>query len=128
MADEFSDAGQPSVSFDAEHDQFTIHARDDATSYTIRDFALFCRLLDDERGLRILLLLLGTDERAVHEICTRVSAPQTSVSHFLALFRISGLVQGRRDGKENLYTVTDRARRFLGDVLSLAHVFATAEE
>lgn len=73
----------------------------------------------DDR-LRILLFLKPTEERdangrlrgyekverAVGEICGNVGKSQPAISHHLALLRHSGLVVGRRSGKNNFYSLT----------------------
>ena len=52
----------------------------------------------DETRLRILRLLFE-GEKAVGEIAEALAAPQTHVSHHLAILRAAGLVEDERQGK-----------------------------
>ena len=60
--------------------------------------------LSDETRLG-LCLALQAGERNVNTLCARLKLPQPRVSHHLALLRLHGLVQGRRQGKEVYYSV-----------------------
>jgi ArsR family transcriptional regulator len=59
--------------------------------------------LSDETRLG-LCLALQEGERNVTALCARLKLPQPRVSHHLALLRLHGLVQNRRQGKEVYYS------------------------
>src|SRR6266704_3542012 len=78
----------------------------------IRDLVQVSRLLGDETRLRILFYLVQNEELHVTDLCDRLGQSQPAVSHHLALLRVSGLIEARRDGKHNYYSV--RQSRFRG--------------
>ncbi len=80
----------------------------------VRELAQVFKLLSDETRLRILLYLAQSQELHVTDLCTRLGQSQPAVSHHLALLRVSGLIESRREGKHNFYSV--RADHF-GELL-----------
>ena len=80
----------------------------------IRDLVQVSRLLGDETRLRILFYLIQNDELHVTDLCDRLGQSQPAVSHHLALLRVSGLIEARREGKHNFYSVQTEA---FGDLL-----------
>ncbi|MEZ6057017.1 MAG: metalloregulator ArsR/SmtB family transcription factor [Planctomycetaceae bacterium] len=68
------------------------------------------KLLADETRLKVLFMLIREGELHVSALCDRLSQSQPAVSHHLALLRVAGLIQARRDGKHNFYSV--RNERF----------------
>jgi ArsR family transcriptional regulator len=72
---------------------------------SIYDLASAFKLLSDETRLRILTYLMQHGELHVTDLCERLGQSQVAVSHHLALLRVSGLVQPRREGKRNFYSV-----------------------
>ena len=80
----------------------------------VRELAQVFKLLSDETRLRILLYLAQSGELHVTNLCNRLGQSQPAVSHHLALLRVSGLIESRREGKHNFYSV--RADQF-GDLL-----------
>jgi ArsR family transcriptional regulator len=80
----------------------------------VRDLAQVFKLLSDETRLRILLYLAQNHELHVTDLCNRLGQSQPAVSHHLALLRVSGLIESRREGKHNFYSV--RAEHF-GELL-----------
>ena len=68
------------------------------------------KLLSDETRLRILLYLARQGELHVTALCDKLGQSQPAVSHHLALLRVAGLIEARRDGKHNFYSV--RAKHF----------------
>lgn len=80
----------------------------------VRDLAQVFKLLSDETRLRILLYLAQNHELHVTDLCNRLGQSQPAVSHHLALLRVSGLIESRREGKHNYYSV--RTEQF-GDLL-----------
>ena len=71
----------------------------------VRDLAQVFKLLSDETRLRILLYLAQNHELHVTDLCNRLGQSQPAVSHHLALLRVSGLIESRREGKHNFYSV-----------------------
>ena len=65
-------------------------------------FSMLC----DSTRLRILWLLCHTEE-CVSDIATAVNMSSPAVSHHLRNLKQSGLITGRREGKEVLYTLAD---------------------
>jgi len=89
----------------------------------VRELAQVFKLLSDETRLRILFYLAQNHELHVTELCARLGQSQPAVSHHLALLRVSGLIEARREGKHNFYSVrTDH----LGEMLR--HVFTATGE
>lgn len=72
---------------------------------TVRDLAQVFKLMSDETRLRILILLAQHRELHVTELCEKLGQSQPAVSHHLALLRVSGLIESRREGKHNFYSV-----------------------
>ena len=70
-----------------------------------RDLVQVFKLLSDETRLRILLYLAQERELHVTALCEKLGQSQPAVSHHLALLRVSGLIEARRDGKHNFYSV-----------------------
>jgi ArsR family transcriptional regulator len=90
-----------------------------ATEKALREFANVFKLLCDENRLRILALLLRSNELNVTALCNRLGQAQPAVSHHLALLRVAGLIEARRSGKNNFYTVrTDQFSELLARLLS----------
>jgi ArsR family transcriptional regulator len=88
--------------------------------FTLELVGLF-KLLSDETRLRILLALLHTDEMHVRALCELLEQSQPAVSHHLALLRVAGLIDRRREGKHNFYHLTsqkfeDLLKMFFGNV------------
>lgn len=77
------------------------------------------KLLSDETRLRILLYLAQNQELHVTDLCNRLGQSQPAVSHHLALLRVSGLIEARREGKHNFYSVRkDHFGELLVDLFS----------
>lgn len=64
------------------------------------------RILGDRTRLRI-LKTLQDGEINVSTICSRLKAPQPTVSRHLGILRTAGLVHARRSGKQIFYSVAD---------------------
>jgi ArsR family transcriptional regulator, arsenate/arsenite/antimonite-responsive transcriptional repressor len=76
-----------------------------ASEKAIREIANVFTLLSDETRLRILSYLAQDEELHVSALCERLGQSQPAVSHHLALLRVSGLIEPRRDGKHVFYRV-----------------------
>jgi ArsR family transcriptional regulator len=72
---------------------------------TVRELTNVFKLLSDETRLRILAYLAENQELHVTDLCDRLGQSQPAVSHHLALLRVSGLIESRREGKHNFYSV-----------------------
>lgn len=70
-----------------------------------RDLVQIFKLLSDETRLRILFFLGREGEYHVTALCQKLGHSQPAVSHHLALLRVSGLIEARRSGKHNFYSV-----------------------
>ncbi len=80
-------------------------------------------MLSDETRLRILYLLTQRNELHVRALCELLHESQPAVSHHLALLRVAGLIDRRREGKHNFYGLKTRQLSALLDML-----FATLPE
>jgi len=69
----------------------------------VKDLVKVFKLLSDETRLRILLYLSQRDELHVRALCDLLGQSQPAVSHHLALLRVAGLIESRRDGKHNFH-------------------------
>jgi ArsR family transcriptional regulator len=81
------------------------------------------KLLSDETRLRILYYLTQRSELHVRALCELLDESQPAVSHHLALLRVAGLIERRREGKHNFYGLKTRQFSTLLDML-----FATMPE
>lgn len=70
-----------------------------------KDLVQVFKLLSDETRLRILLYLAREGELHVTALCDKLGQSQPAVSHHLALLRVAGLIEARRDGKHNFYSI-----------------------
>jgi ArsR family transcriptional regulator len=73
-----------------------------------KDLVQVFKLLSDETRLRILMYLLREGELHVTALCERLGQSQPAVSHHLALLRVAGLIEPRRDGKHNFYSIKSK--------------------
>lgn len=70
-----------------------------------KDLVQVFKLLADGTRLKILMYLMREGELHVSAMCERLSQSQPAVSHHLALLRVSNLINCRREGKHNFYSV-----------------------
>jgi DNA-binding transcriptional ArsR family regulator len=66
------------------------------------------KLLADETRLKIIHYLMQKDELNVRTFCGLLHQSQPAVSHHLALLRVAGILDCRRDGKHNFYRLVPR--------------------
>ena len=87
----------------------------------IRRVADLLKQVSDPTRLQV-LMLLNEKERNVSELCADLGTQsQPAVSHHLALLRVSGLIESRREGKHNFYCVrTDHFGELLLSLFSAA--------
>src|SRR6516225_11379168 len=79
----------------------------EVSDQSVRELAQVFKLLSDETRLRILFYLALSPDGELHvtDLCHRLGQSQPAVSHHLALLRVSGLIESRREGKHNFYCV-----------------------
>jgi ArsR family transcriptional regulator len=79
----------------------------EVSDQSVRELAQVFKLLSDETRLRILFYLALSPHGELHvtDLCLRLGQSQPAVSHHLALLRVSGLIESRREGKHNYYCV-----------------------
>lgn len=82
-----------------------------------KDLVQVFKLLADETRLKVLMYLLREGELNVTSLCERLGQSQPAVSHHLALLRVAGLIEPRRDGKHNFYSI--KSARFHGLIAEL---------
>jgi ArsR family transcriptional regulator, arsenate/arsenite/antimonite-responsive transcriptional repressor len=75
------------------------------------------KLLSDETRLRILYHLTQRHELHVRALCDLLNESQPAVSHHLALLRVAGLIERRRQGKHNFYGLKTQQFSRLLDML-----------
>ncbi|WP_425615561.1 ArsR/SmtB family transcription factor [Anatilimnocola sp. NA78] len=81
---------------------------------TGRELVQLFKLLSDETRLRIMYFLMQQEELNVRTLCDLLEQSQPAVSHHLALLRVAGIIECRRDGKHNFYhLVPKRFQHFL---------------
>jgi len=93
----------------------------EVSDQSVRELAQVFKLLSDETRLRILFYLALSPHGELHvtDLCHRLGQSQPAVSHHLALLRVSGLIESRREGKHNFYSVrTDHFGEMLVNLFS----------
>ena len=99
----------------------TMDVMPEVSEQAVRELAQVFKLLSDETRLRILFYLAQNNELHVTDLCNRLGQSQPAVSHHLALLRVSGLIESRREGKHNFYSVrTDHFGELLTSLFSAA--------
>jgi len=84
-----------------------------------KDLVQAFKLLSDETRLRVLMYLAREGELHVTALCDKLNQSQPAVSHHLALLRVAGLIEARRDGKHNYYSVkVSHFARLMNEVFS----------
>ncbi len=82
-----------------------------------KDLVQVFKLLADETRLKILFFLGREKELHVSALCERLGQSQPAVSHHLALLRVAGLIEPRRDGKHNFYSIQQsRFHELMGEL------------
>ena len=77
---------------------------------TIQRAANLLKQVSDPTRLQV-VTLLSEGERHVGGLCDQFNMSQPAVSHHLALLRHGGIVDRRRQGKNNFYSLTDTGYR-----------------
>lgn len=90
---------------------------------TLDKMALFFKALADETRLKILLALFNGPMCVMH-ISEKVGMSQSAVSHQLAVLKNTDLVKVVREGKNQVYSISDEHVRLAVDMAAL-HVNET---
>jgi ArsR family transcriptional regulator, zinc-responsive transcriptional repressor len=77
---------------------------------TFQRAANLLKQVGDPTRLQV-ITLLSEREHHVGALCDQFNMSQPAVSHHLALLRHGGIVERRRQGKNNVYTLTDTGYR-----------------
>ena len=77
------------------------------SDFVVKELRQVFKLLADETRLRILMYLAQAGELNVTALCERLRQSQPAVSHHLALMRVAGIIEPRREGKHNFYSVRE---------------------
>lgn len=88
------------------------------TAAGLSSVANFFKVLADETRLKILFTLLESGKCVMH-ISEHVGMSQSAVSHQLSILRRADLVKVSRNGKTQVYTISDEHVRL---VLDMAHI------
>jgi ArsR family transcriptional regulator len=88
---------------------------------TCADLVQLFKLLADETRLRILYFLMQQEELNVRTLCDLLEQSQPAVSHHLALLRVAGIIECRRDGKHNFYHLVPKRFQHFLDMLFNVH-------
>src|SRR5271154_3354462 len=76
----------------------------------IQRAAILLKQVSDPTRLQV-VTLLSEGECHVGGLCDQFNMSQPAVSHHLALLRHGGIVERRRQGKNNFYSLTDTGYR-----------------
>ena len=87
---------------------------------TIQRAAILLKQVSDPTRLQV-VTLLSEGERHVGGLCDQFNMSQPAVSHHLALLRHGGIVDRRRQGKNNFYSLTETGYRLSRIVKSVSH-------
>jgi ArsR family transcriptional regulator, zinc-responsive transcriptional repressor len=82
--------------------------------------ALLLKQVSDPTRLQV-VTLLSDGERHVGGLCDHFNISQPAMSHHLALLRHGGIINRRRQGKNNLYSLTDTGYRLSNIVKGVVH-------
>ena len=85
---------------------------------TMQRAASLLKQVSDPTRLQV-IALLSEGERHVGGLCDQFAMTQPAVSHHLALLRHGGIVDRRRQGKNNFYSLTDTGYRLSEIVKSM---------
>jgi len=77
---------------------------------TMQRAAILLKQVSDPTRLQV-VTLLSEGERHVGGLCDQVNMSQPAVSHHLAQLRHGGIVDSRRQGNNNFYSLTDTGYR-----------------
>jgi DNA-binding transcriptional ArsR family regulator len=84
--------------------------RTQATEAAAVKLAAGCLKMGSDPTRLTIIRALASGPRNVTALCRMTAQSQPSCSHHLSLLRASGIIEGRRDGHNNFYALTDRGR------------------
>jgi DNA-binding transcriptional ArsR family regulator len=87
---------------------------------TIQRAAILLKQVSDPTRLQV-VTLLSEGEHHVGSLCDHFNMTQPGVSHHLAMLRHGGIIESRRQGKRNFYTLTDTGYRLSKIVKGVVH-------
>jgi DNA-binding transcriptional ArsR family regulator len=76
--------------------------------------------ISDPTRLQV-ISLLSERERHVGGLCEELTQSQPAVSHHLTLLRLGGIIDRRRQGKNNFYRLTHTGERLSNIVKGVGH-------
>ena len=88
------------------------------STQAVKELVEFFKVLSDETRLRILQYLAIETELHVRALCDLLKQSQPAVSHHLALLRMVGLIECRREGKHNFYSIVPSRFREVQETLT----------
>ena len=86
--------------------------------HALRDMETFFKVLGDKTRLKILYSLIDGAKCVMH-ISERVEMSQSAVSHQLAILKRADLVKVARNGKNQVYSISDEHVRLVLDVAEI---------
>jgi DNA-binding transcriptional ArsR family regulator len=75
-------------------------------AHKARRASVLLKQVSDATRLQV-IMALAEGERHVGALCDLLGQSQPAVSHHLALLRHGGIIEPRRQGKNNFYSLTD---------------------
>jgi len=87
---------------------------------TIQRAAMLLKQVSDPTRLQV-VTLLSEGERHAGGLCDEFNMTQPAVSHHLAQLRHGGIIERRRQGRNNFYTLTDTGYRLSKIVKGVVH-------
>lgn len=91
-----------------------------------QDLVEIFKLLADETRLKLLMHLVREGQMHVTEMCERLKFAQPAISHHLKLLLKAGIIEVRKDGRHNFYSV--KKSRFHGMIGQLFETFKESKE
>lgn len=84
-----------------------------------KDVLQVCRMMAEPARMKILMLLTREQQLHVSAFCQRMKQSQPAVSHHLALMKDAGMLEMRKEGKHNFYSLTPPMLNLLGQLFKV---------
>jgi DNA-binding transcriptional ArsR family regulator len=123
VAEQFATAPPPASEIKPSQDS-------DQKAHQARRASILLKHVSDPTRLQV-ILLLAEGEQSVGALCNHLRQSQPTVSHHLALLRHGGIIAPRRQGKNNLYSLTELGiflARLLGRLVDRAPSLHSVEQ
>lgn len=104
--------------FISKHGGLIMKTQNERSVHTLSEMAIFFKVLADETRLKILFSLFDGAKCVMH-ISERVEMSQSAVSHQLAILKRADLVKVARNGKNQVYSISDEHVRLVVDMAEL---------